>query len=174
MRPLGLHRSINNLSSSIQHVSSSRARLCYPHRACSYALHRNEQRLLGVSDLVSLRLGHSSSVCINSTPLLTKSSSKTASTYASEPWQKDLINKTHAFLLAHLSWLGVDFIDPSTAFEALDGPPHGSASQVRVLVSPPHAVQSVTGSPSFGTYFRSLGRSQYQLPLWLGSQTRPR
>jgi SAM-dependent methyltransferase len=38
-----------------------------------------------------------------------------------------LINKTHAFLLSHLSWLGVDFIDPSAAFE---GP---ISRQVRVL-----------------------------------------
>jgi SAM-dependent methyltransferase len=59
-------------------------------------------------------------------------SSKTAATYASEPWHKDLINKTHEFVLANLSWLGVDFIDPSTAFEAPSGP-STSAHQVRVL-----------------------------------------
>jgi SAM-dependent methyltransferase len=55
--------------------------------------------------------------------------SKTAATYASEPWQKDLINKTHEFLLAHLSWLGVAFVDPSTTFEA----PTASSRAVRVL-----------------------------------------
>lgn len=54
--------------------------------------------------------------------------SKSASTYADEPWQKDMINKTHAFLLSHLTWLGVDFIDPSKAFEASD-----NSHQVRVL-----------------------------------------
>lgn len=55
--------------------------------------------------------------------------SKTAVTYASQPWQKELINQTHAFLLAHLSWLGVPFVDPSTAFEAATK----AARQVRVL-----------------------------------------
>jgi SAM-dependent methyltransferase len=61
-------------------------------------------------------------------------SSKSAATYASEPWQKDLINRTHSFLLAHLSWLGVSFIDPSATFEA--APPTSTTSatrQVRVL-----------------------------------------
>ena len=43
--------------------------------------------------------------------------SKTASTYAKEQWQKDMINKVHSFLLANLAWTGVDFIDPSTSFE---------------------------------------------------------
>jgi SAM-dependent methyltransferase len=38
-----------------------------------------------------------------------------------------LINKTHAFLLSNLSWLGVDFIDPSAAFEA------PTSRRVRVL-----------------------------------------
>jgi SAM-dependent methyltransferase len=58
-------------------------------------------------------------------------SSKSAATYASEPWQKDLINKFHEFLLAHLSWLGVPFIDPSTTFEAT--PSTTPAHPVRVL-----------------------------------------
>ena len=58
--------------------------------------------------------------------------SKTAATYASEPWQKDLINKTHEFMLANLTWLGVDFTNPSTTFEAPTGP-STSARQVRVL-----------------------------------------
>lgn len=44
-----------------------------------------------------------------------------------------MINKTHEFMLANLSWLGVNFIDPSTTFEAPTGPSATSARQVRVL-----------------------------------------
>ena len=43
-----------------------------------------------------------------------------------------MLNKTQEFLLAHLSWLGVDFIDPSTTFESPNAASTGSP-QVRVL-----------------------------------------
>lgn len=68
-----------------------------------------------------------------------------AATYASEPWQKELINKTHEFILAHLSWFDVAFVDPSTTFErtppttttttttTTTAPTSSSAQQVRVL-----------------------------------------
>lgn len=65
-----------------------------------------------------------------------------AATYASEPWQKELINKTHEFILAHLSWFDVAFVDPSTTFErtpltttttTTTAPTSSLAQQVRVL-----------------------------------------
>ena len=55
--------------------------------------------------------------------------SQAAATYSSAEWQKDMINRTHAFILSNISWIGVDFLDPSTEFEK-DNP---TLYQVRVL-----------------------------------------
>lgn len=52
-----------------------------------------------------------------------------ASTYYSAQWQKDLFNRTHAFIMSNINWIGVDFLDPSTAFEKDES----IARQVRVL-----------------------------------------
>ena len=40
-----------------------------------------------------------------------------------------MINRVHDFLLQHISWIGVDFIDPSASFEEAGAP----LKQVRVL-----------------------------------------
>lgn len=55
---------------------------------------------------------------------------KSATSYSSEPWQRDMLNKIHDFMLSNISWIGVDFIDPSTAFEAKDS---SSPRKIRVL-----------------------------------------
>jgi SAM-dependent methyltransferase len=57
------------------------------------------------------------------------SNSQAAPTYSSAEWQKDMINRTHAFILSNINWIGVDFLDPSTAFEKGKSTPR----QVRVL-----------------------------------------
>lgn len=40
-----------------------------------------------------------------------------ATSYDTEQWQKDMLNAIHSFLLENISWIGVDFIDPSSSFE---------------------------------------------------------
>ncbi|KAK5065159.1 hypothetical protein LTR84_000995 [Exophiala bonariae] len=54
---------------------------------------------------------------------------KFAASYTSEQWQKDLVNHVNAFILTNISWIGVDFIDPATAFEKDNDP----AKTVRIL-----------------------------------------
>ena len=53
-----------------------------------------------------------------------------AANYTEEQWQKDLIQKITEFLLSNISFIGVDFIDPSSKFE---DPASKGANQVRVL-----------------------------------------
>lgn len=56
--------------------------------------------------------------------------SKFAGSYLSEPWKKEMLNKIIAFIYANINWIGVDFVDPSTTFEAT-GP--AQTKTVRVL-----------------------------------------
>lgn len=55
--------------------------------------------------------------------------SKFAASYTSEQWQKDLVNQVAAFILANMSWIGVDFLDPASTFEK----PTTEGKHVRVL-----------------------------------------
>ncbi|EXJ62945.1 hypothetical protein A1O7_03389 [Cladophialophora yegresii CBS 114405] len=50
-----------------------------------------------------------------------------ASKYSAEQWQRDMLNKITAFIHQHVNWIGVDFVDPSAAFEK------ASVPSVRVL-----------------------------------------
>jgi SAM-dependent methyltransferase len=52
-----------------------------------------------------------------------------ATSYDVEQWQKDFLNAIHSFLLENISWIGVDFIDPSSSFEKNSKP----EKAVRVL-----------------------------------------
>ncbi|KIW71418.1 hypothetical protein, variant 2 [Phialophora macrospora] len=54
-----------------------------------------------------------------------------ASRYSSEQWQRDMLNKITAFIHQNINWIGVDFIDPSAAFEKAS--PTEPARRVRVL-----------------------------------------
>lgn len=53
-----------------------------------------------------------------------------ASSYTSEQWQRDLLQNITAFIHQHVNWIGVDFLDPSTTFEA---PSLENQRKVRVL-----------------------------------------
>ena len=53
-----------------------------------------------------------------------------ASRYTSEPWQRELLNKVNGFIYQQINWIGVDFVDPSTAFEK---PSAETDQKVRVL-----------------------------------------
>lgn len=53
-----------------------------------------------------------------------------ASRYTSEQWQRELLNKVNSFIYQQINWIGVDFLDPSTAFEK---PSPGPGRKVRVL-----------------------------------------
>ncbi|KAI1617506.1 S-adenosyl-L-methionine-dependent methyltransferase [Exophiala viscosa] len=55
---------------------------------------------------------------------------KFAASYSSEPWQKDMLNKINAFIYANINWIGVDFVDSATTFEATDP---AQVRKVRVL-----------------------------------------
>jgi len=38
-----------------------------------------------------------------------------ATTYTSAPWAAEMLNSIHAFILTHISWIGVPFISPSAS-----------------------------------------------------------
>ena len=61
------------------------------------------------------------------TRLISPQCSDFASSYTSEQWQKDLLNKVNAFIHQHVNWIGVDFIPTS------DKPAPETARKVRIL-----------------------------------------
>lgn len=58
---------------------------------------------------------------------------KIASSYITKPWQRELIQQLTTFVLSNLSWIGVDFISPSSEFEALESLRTSSIKPVRFL-----------------------------------------
>jgi len=56
-----------------------------------------------------------------------------ATYYSAEPWMKELVNKVTAFVHSNINWIGVDFVHPSTTFEAKTEEKEERQKTVRVL-----------------------------------------
>ncbi|KAK5467978.1 hypothetical protein LTS15_000951 [Exophiala xenobiotica] len=79
---------------------------------------------------------------------------KSAATYTSEAWQKELLNKVTAFIQTHITFIGVPFLDPASIFERSDDPdPDPSHPQPQ----PPRSVRVLDYACGPGTVTSALG-----------------
>ncbi|KAK5319169.1 hypothetical protein LTR93_007864 [Exophiala xenobiotica] len=81
---------------------------------------------------------------------------KSAATYTSEGWQKELLNKVTAFIQTHITFIGVPFLDPASIFEHPDDPdPDPDPSHPHP--QPPRSVRVLDYACGPGTVTSALG-----------------